>query len=223
MWAPRGFRQAVAAGWVRAGGLDLRLPRRGPPEAPTVTWRRRMSPAARAGRGGRGRAADASRTPRVAVAVLVIGLLAACGAAGDGGTPPPGRPPLPPGPRSRAARPHRRATAATTGTAAAPAPLRAGERFATLRLPGGATVGGAGRGPRRLPHCFLIDPHLAASRAPSSAPTSSPGRPGLVHHAILFRVPPGGVAAARARRRWNPGRGWTCFGDTGLRPGRRRG
>jgi hypothetical protein len=43
----------------------------------------------------------------------------------------------------------------------------------------------------------------------------------VVHHVILFRVPPGSVAAAQARDAAEPGQGWTCFGGTGLDDGAR--
>jgi len=37
-----------------------------------------------------------------------------------------------------------------------------------------------------------------------------------VHHVILFRVPPGQVAAVEAKDRAEKGEGWTCFGGTGV-------
>ena len=43
-----------------------------------------------------------------------------------------------------------------------------------------------------------------------------PGQPAIVHHAILFRVDPGQVAAAKAHDAVTPGRGWTCFGNAAI-------
>jgi Copper type II ascorbate-dependent monooxygenase, C-terminal domain len=43
-----------------------------------------------------------------------------------------------------------------------------------------------------------------------------PGNPSVVHHAILFRVEPDQVSAARAKDRQDKGRGWSCFGGPGL-------
>jgi hypothetical protein len=40
--------------------------------------------------------------------------------------------------------------------------------------------------------------------------------PVVVHHAILFRVAPDQVAAVRRSDAAGPGKGWTCFGDTGV-------
>ena len=43
-----------------------------------------------------------------------------------------------------------------------------------------------------------------------------PGQPAIVHHAILFRVDPGQVAAAKTHDAVTPGRGWTCFGNAAI-------
>ena len=44
----------------------------------------------------------------------------------------------------------------------------------------------------------------------------APGDEKVVHHVILFKVPPGEVAAARSFDRQTEGQGWTCFGGSGL-------
>ena len=38
----------------------------------------------------------------------------------------------------------------------------------------------------------------------------------MVHHVILFRVPPDKVAQARKKDAETPGDGWTCFGNSGI-------
>ena len=63
--------------------------------------------------------------------------------------------------------------------------------------------------------CFLVDPGL---RAPAFL-TGSQFRPGnvdIVHHAIVFRVAPADIPAARQLDANDPGEGWTCFGGTGI-------
>jgi hypothetical protein len=99
--------------------------------------------------------------------------------------------------------------------AAKPRPLRAGERFATVRLPGGGYTPAAPAAGKDDYRCFLVDPHLARGTFVTGAEVL-PGRPELVHHAILFRVDPTQVAAAERKDAASPGQGWTCFGGTGL-------
>jgi hypothetical protein len=62
-------------------------------------------------------------------------------------------------------------------------------------------------------HCTLLDPHVqqnsfivASQFFPGNGPSSVE-----VHHAILFLVPPGLVAAAKTAN--DGGKGWTCFGE----------
>ncbi len=64
-------------------------------------------------------------------------------------------------------------------------------------------------------HCFLIDPAIAADTFITGV-RFNPGNASIVHHAILFRVPPESVAAARAKDSQTPDEGWSCFGDTGI-------
>ena len=65
--------------------------------------------------------------------------------------------------------------------------------------------------------CFLLDPEL--DRAAWLTGTQVlPGNPDVVHHVILFQVPPAQVAAAEAKDAAEEDEGWTCFGGTGLDP-----
>lgn len=95
------------------------------------------------------------------------------------------------------------------------APLRAGERRMTLQMaqpytPSAPT--GTGTDDYR---CFLLDPQLSED-AWLTGTNVLPGNPEVVHHVILFRVPPGQVAAAEDLDAETPDPGWTCFGGSGL-------
>ena len=88
---------------------------------------------------------------------------------------------------------------------AKPAPLRAGERRVTLAMPEAYTPSapnGVGTDDYR---CFLLDPHLKQD-AFLTGTNVLPGNPDVVHHVILFRVPPDQVADARGARRRRAGR-----------------
>jgi hypothetical protein len=63
--------------------------------------------------------------------------------------------------------------------------------------------------------CFLLDPELDRD-AWLTGTHVLPGNPDVVHHVILFKVPPEQVAAAEAKDAAEDGEGWTCFGGTGL-------
>ena len=63
--------------------------------------------------------------------------------------------------------------------------------------------------------CFLLDPKLASNASVTGA-SIQPGQPQVVHHVILFRVDPSQVAEAQGLDAAEPGRGWRCFGDSGL-------
>ena len=114
------------------------------------------------------------------------------------------------------------ATATPHGTHAAvatptgrPRPLRAGERRVTLTMPAAYTPSapyGAGTDDYR---CFVLDPHLQQD-AFITGLNILPGTPDVVHHVILFRVPPASVPAVEAQDAAEKGQGWTCFGGTGL-------
>ncbi len=105
----------------------------------------------------------------------------------------------------------------TQGAASAPKPLRAGERRVTLRMPEPyepSAPTGVGTDDYR---CFLLDPRLEHD-AYLTGTNVLPGNPDLVHHVILFRVPPDQVARAESMDAATTGQGWTCFGGTGLDP-----
>ena len=94
-------------------------------------------------------------------------------------------------------------------------PLRAGERFQFLSMAKPYTPQPPPGGTDEY-RCFLIDPYFTA---PSFIVGSEflPENADIVHHAILFRVEPGDVAAAKKFDAQTPGDGWTCFGDDGIR------
>ncbi len=94
-------------------------------------------------------------------------------------------------------------------------PLRPGERFDRLAMPAAYTPSapyGTGTDDYR---CFLLDPRLDRDAFLTGIDVL-PGSPEVVHHVILFRVPPSSVAAAEARDAAEDGPGWTCFGDSGV-------
>jgi hypothetical protein len=94
------------------------------------------------------------------------------------------------------------------------APLRAGERFATLAMPEPYTPV-APRGGTDEYRCFLVDPKLT-SMAYLTGSQFMPQNTEIVHHAIFFRVAPSSAAEARRVDAADPGEGWTCFGDSGI-------
>ena len=103
------------------------------------------------------------------------------------------------------------------GVAAPPKPLREGERRLTLRMPEPyepSAPTGAGTDDYR---CFLLDPDLDRP-AYLTGTNVLPGNPDVVHHVILFRVPPDQVPSAESMDAATTGQGWTCFGGTGLDP-----
>ena len=105
--------------------------------------------------------------------------------------------------------------ATPTGVPVAPVALRPGERRVTLHLPGGPyrpSAPGAGRDDYR---CFLIDPGLTEDTFVTGSDVL-PGNSAVVHHAILFAVPPGQVAAAQRQDADAAGDGWSCFGGSAL-------
>ena len=97
-------------------------------------------------------------------------------------------------------------------------PLRRGERLVRLAMPTAYTPSapyGTGTDDYR---CFVLDPHLTRN-AFITGMNILPGQPKVVHHVILFRVPPTQVAAVEAKDRSEKGEGWTCFGGTGVESG----
>lgn len=95
-------------------------------------------------------------------------------------------------------------------------PLREGERRRTLAMPAAYTPSaptGVGTDDYR---CFLLDPQLKRDSWLTGT-NVLPGNPDVVHHVILFRVPPQDVAKAEAKDAETPDdQGWTCFGGTAL-------
>lgn len=94
-------------------------------------------------------------------------------------------------------------------------PLRAGETRTTVAMPGSYTPSapyGTGTDDYR---CFLLDPGLERDTWLTGTQVL-PGNPEVVHHVILFQVPPEQVAAAEAKDAAEEDEGWTCFGGTGL-------
>ncbi|MEP6855005.1 MAG: hypothetical protein ABJA33_06030 [Pedococcus sp.] len=101
-------------------------------------------------------------------------------------------------------------------TAAKPeAPLRAGERFVTLRMPAAYTPKAPAAPGTDDYRCFLLDPRVTAKSVVTGI-NVLPGNPAVVHHVILFRVPPSQVSRAQAQDDRQAGQGWTCFGGTGV-------
>jgi hypothetical protein len=95
------------------------------------------------------------------------------------------------------------------------APLAAGERWIDLPMPGGAYRPAASGGGTDDYRCILLDPEITTT-AFLSGVVLRPGNPALVHHAILYRVEPEQVSAAKAKDAADPRLGWSCFGDPGL-------
>ena len=114
-------------------------------------------------------------------------LLAGCASSDSAGSLPPGSVPV--GKGAAAVRPQH-ATPTPTGPAT---PLRAGERFETLEVPGGPYTPSAPGGSMDDYHCFLLDPRLAADTFVTGTDVL-PGNPAVVHHAILFDVDSAGIA-----------------------------
>jgi Copper type II ascorbate-dependent monooxygenase, C-terminal domain len=144
---------------------------------------------------------------------LMVSLATACGPAGEPAAHAdhPDKPAASPSP-SAAASAH---AGHDTTTPVAHAPLRSGERFLTIAMPGGPYTPSAPAGGKDDYRCFLVDPHLTSDTFVTGAEVI-PGQPAIVHHAILFRVTPSQVAAARRHDAVTPGRGWTCFGNAAV-------
>ena len=106
-------------------------------------------------------------------------------------------------------------SAKPTTTAVRGTPLRAGERFLQIAMPGGPYTPSAQSAGKDDYRCFLVDPHLTRDAFVTGAEVV-PGQPAIVHHAILFRVEPGQVGVARVHDAVTPGRGWTCFGNSAV-------
>jgi hypothetical protein len=139
----------------------------------------------------------------VVAAALV---LAAC--SGPGGPTGSGRPTRVSSPASDHAR------ASEPPTAPKATPLRPGERIVDVRMPAAYRPSAPGKGTDDY-RCFLLDPKVAAGSFVTGVDVV-PGNRAVVHHVILFRVPPDQVGAAQRLDAQAPGQGWTCFGGSGL-------
>jgi hypothetical protein len=145
----------------------------------------------------------------VAVVSALAAVLAACSSGSDAGS---GKPAARSTVSAGAKQAAERAAAAEPVTGS---PLRAGERVVRLAMPEAYTPSapyGTGTDDYR---CFVLDPHLSRD-AFITGLNILPGTRKVVHHVILFRVPPAAVPAVEAKDRASKGEGWTCFGGTGV-------
>ena len=141
---------------------------------------------------------------RLALVVAMAAIMAAVTACGSGSLDPVGTA-APDGGGTSAHAGHGSASPAPTR------PLRAGERFLDLAMPQPyqPSVPHGGTDEYR---CLLIDPHLSKP-AFLTGTQFQPQNVPIVHHAIVFAVPPEAAAAAHIADAETPGQGWTCFGD----------
>ncbi len=149
-------------------------------------------------------------TTAAVVAVLLAMVLASCSRSGDAGSTK-----QPTSGASADRQGHDGHGSMGTVEPVAAEPLRAQERLVRLAMPTPYTPSapyGAGTDDYR---CFVLDPHLAEN-AFITGLNILPGQPKVVHHVILFRVPPSSVPAVEAKDRADKGEGWTCFGGTGV-------
>jgi hypothetical protein len=149
------------------------------------------------------------RATLVTISALVLG----CSLAGCGGTPAKSAQPKPaPSSTTAAADDHAAPSAARP---VKQIPLRKGEKRQVLKLSKPyrpSAPSGVGTDDY---HCFLLDPELA-TKTDVTGYDIRPGNLKVVHHVILFRVPPKQVQAARQKDAETPGDGWTCFGNSGI-------
>jgi hypothetical protein len=101
---------------------------------------------------------------------------------------------------------------------AAPRPLRAGERRLKVTMPEAYRPSPPTDAATDDYRCFLLDPELEEDVHVTGTDVE-PGNPTVVHHVILFRVPPEQVEDAERLDESADGQGWTCFGDSGLSTG----
>ena len=154
------------------------------------------------------------RARRILVLLAVTAaLLTACTSVRHGQAPGGSRTPSVPGSSQPPTPP---STQPAPPPAALVAPLAAGERWIDLPMPGGSYRPQAPPGATDDYRCILLDPRLTRAAYLSGA-VLEPGNPKIVHHAILYRIPPDQVAAAEAKDAGDPRLGWSCFGDVGVR------
>ncbi|MET1058803.1 MAG: hypothetical protein ABWX84_04370 [Nocardioides sp.] len=146
-----------------------------------------------------------------ATAAVAVLLLAGCSAASDDAAEHTGHHET----TAPSATPNGHGGHGATAEPVAQKPLRAGERFADLRMPEPYTPSaptGVGTDDYR---CFLLDPELTEDAFLTGIDVL-PGNPAVVHHVILFQAPPDEVENARITDEVADGEGWTCFGGSGL-------
>jgi hypothetical protein len=94
-------------------------------------------------------------------------------------------------------------------------PLRKGEDRLTLTMPAAYTPSApTGKGTDDY-RCFMLDPKLARDSFLTGT-NVLPGNPDVVHHVILFRVPPDQIDEAERLDNADQDEGWTCFGGSGV-------
>ena len=151
---------------------------------------------------------------RAVVAAALLLVATGCGpAANDGGatTPAPATSSAAAGSDGAGAMGH----SASAMKAGKPAPLRRGERRVTLTMDTPYVPSAPHDAGTDDYRCFLLDPQLT-DPAYLTGTHVLPGNPDVVHHVILFRVPPEDVATAEDLDAAEEGEGWTCFGGSGV-------
>jgi hypothetical protein len=110
---------------------------------------------------------------------------------------------------------HRGPSGSPSSPALSGEPLRPGERIDELTMPASYTPSAPNGVGTDDYHCFILDPKLDEDAFITGIDVL-PGNPDVVHHVILFRVPPDSIGAATAQDSQQAGPGWTCFGGTGI-------
>jgi hypothetical protein len=98
------------------------------------------------------------------------------------------------------------------------APLRAGERFVTLKLPEPYQPKAPTSGGIDEYRCFLLDAGVTSAGYLTGS-QFLPQNTAIVHHAIVYRIGAEQAVQARALDANTDGQGWTCFGDAGIEGG----
>jgi len=93
-------------------------------------------------------------------------------------------------------------------------PLREDERFVDVEMPEAYTPSAPGPGTDDY-RCFLLDPGVDEDAFVTGI-NVVPGQADVVHHVILFRVPPDALESAKEQDEGEDGQGWTCFGGAGI-------
>ncbi|MGL5929268.1 MAG: hypothetical protein ACRCY8_10045 [Dermatophilaceae bacterium] len=148
------------------------------------------------------------RMTLTATAAVVTLLAAGCASDAD----------LPANLRPSTAHGHSTSAAPAPSTTPKAVPLRAGERFAELRLPVAYTPSAPTETGTDDYRCFLLDPRLGSDQLVSGVDIR-PDNPEVVHHVIVSKVEPDDVDVAERRDAADPGPGWTCFGGSGVGDG----